>query len=281
MLNSEMLVRATNTTPLYFAGDFVLTTQQIADAAGIPAGNMRRNFCNNQYDFYQYLDFYKLQGIEAAKYSRLIHEHEHIRQAVSEVNSQQIRKLTLWTYTGCVKLLGLSQKTSKLTFEEVVELAKALYTFSPIPPATAEIPTQTSTTNHANTAKNIDVITKAITELVTSIVDNSEKLDSMQRQLDALNNVHPQGDTRQQIWTNVNAFADKMGIEHREAWHIFYNSYNAAYRTNLTTKFNNYRIKYQKPEHYNRLDYLQDTDGLNDALRIAQKLNDTPSGVVH
>lgn len=99
-----------------------------------------------------------------------------------------------------------------------------------------------------------------------------EILEKQQSELNTLNNVCTDGTKRQKLNNLVRNYANKNGVQYASAWQIFKEMYNNAYHTNLKlqitnyVKANNLRKKPSKPE------FLEKTNQLDDALRVAEKM---------
>jgi hypothetical protein len=65
--------------------------------------------------------------------------------------------------------------------------------------------------------------------------------------------------------------AHDKGISFPAAWHLFDDAFNAAYRTNLTLRRNNYAIKMGVGD-VRRPDYLEAVGQIEDGIRVMDKL---------
>ena len=93
-----------------------------------------------------------------------------------------------------------------------------------------------------------------------------------QSELDTLNGVCTDGTKRQKLNNLVRSYANTHGVQYAEGWKKFLQAFNTAYHTNLNLQIKNYmkannlRKKPSKPE------FLEKTNQLDDALRIAEKM---------
>lgn len=76
---------------------------------------------------------------------------------------------------------------------------------------------------------------------------------------------------RQKFNAMIRKYAAVKGISHPEAWRTFVRKYNQAYGTNLTALINNFK-KNNQLKRLSKPDFLERTDRLFDALRVADKM---------
>ena len=108
-----------------------------------------------------------------------------------------------------------------------------------------------------------------LTEETQLIKDTQKKQQST---LETLNGVCTDGTKRQKLNTLIRNFVNTHGLQYAEGWKKFLQAFNTAYHTNLNlqitnyVKANNLRKKVSKPE------FLELTNQLDDALRVAEKM---------
>ena len=99
-----------------------------------------------------------------------------------------------------------------------------------------------------------------------------EQLKKQQSTIDTLNGVCTNGTKRQKLNTLIRNFVNRNGLQYAEGWKKFLQAFNTAYKTNLNLQITNYckannlRKKLSKPE------FLEKTNQLDDALRVAEKM---------
>jgi hypothetical protein len=89
--------------------------------------------------------------------------------------------------------------------------------------------------------------------------------------MNAWDQIDINGDKKQQLNAMVRKYAALKGITFPTAWRDFRKSYNTSYRTNLTMLLENYKLKHGLKE-LSYPEYLARTNGLDDALRVADKM---------
>lgn len=108
-----------------------------------------------------------------------------------------------------------------------------------------------------------------LTEETQLIKDTQKKQQST---IDTLNGVCTNGTKRQKLNTLIRNFVNRNGLQYAEGWKKFLQAFNTAYHTNLNLQITNYmkannlRKKVSKPE------FLEKTNQLDDALRVAEKM---------
>lgn len=94
---------------------------------------------------------------------------------------------------------------------------------------------------------------------------------TFKQRLDNIDRVDAIGDLQQRLNGMIKKLARREGIPFGKAWSEFRQSYNTAYRTNLTTKINNYKEKHGL-KSLTMPQYLSISGQLEDAIRVADKL---------
>lgn len=95
--------------------------------------------------------------------------------------------------------------------------------------------------------------------------------ETLKHRVDNLDNVNIIGDLQQRLNKMVKLYAWQNGLNMKQAWKDFDQSFNTAYRTNLTARRNNYAEKHGFKE-LTRPQYLSLTNQLEDAIRVADKM---------
>lgn len=99
-----------------------------------------------------------------------------------------------------------------------------------------------------------------------SRIDNLDKIDTI-------------GDLQQRLNKMVRLYAQHDGLTYQQAWRNFRQSFNTAYRENLTLRIENYKMNH----HIKALSmpqYLSKVGRLDDAIRVADKLLNQRSEVI-
>jgi phage anti-repressor protein len=89
-------------------------------------------------------------------------------------------------------------------------------------------------------------------------IDNFDKLDTI-------------GDLKQRFNRMIRKYAARQGIRFDQAYKNFRQAYNTAYRTNITMRLENYKLKHQI-SNLSLPEFLERTNSLEDAIRVADKL---------
>lgn len=98
-------------------------------------------------------------------------------------------------------------------------------------------------------------------------IDNMDKIDTM-------------GDKRQRLNKMIRLYASSHGVTFQQAWKNFRQSFNTAYRENLTMRIENYKLNHNLKK-LSMPEYLERIDRLDDAIRVADKLlNQSDRGVM-
>lgn len=108
-------------------------------------------------------------------------------------------------------------------------------------------------------------------ELKQEVYEQKEGLKVITNRIDSLDTIDTNGDLQQRFNKMIQRFAWAEGIRIDEAWRRFDQSYNMAFRTNVTMRRNNYREKHglktlTRPQFYSL------TNSLHDAVRVADKM---------
>lgn len=89
-------------------------------------------------------------------------------------------------------------------------------------------------------------------------IDNFDKIDVL-------------GNLQQRLNKMIRLYAANSGLTFQQAWRNFKQSYNTAYRTNITMLVENYKLKHGL-KNLSTPEYLARTNRLDDAVRVADKL---------
>lgn len=102
-------------------------------------------------------------------------------------------------------------------------------------------------------------------------LEESQKI--IQHRIDTLDNVNTVGDKRQRLNAMVRKYAHLTGFSFARAWRDFTATYNTAYRTNLMLLIANHPT-----QGLTIPAYLEETERLDDALRVAGKMIELAKG---
>lgn len=94
---------------------------------------------------------------------------------------------------------------------------------------------------------------------------------TLKHRIDNLDAIDTIGDLQQRLNRMVKRYAWSSGIDIGTAWKHFDQSFNTAYRTNITSKRNNYAEKHGL-KTLTRPQYLSLVNQLEDAIRVADKM---------
>lgn len=99
---------------------------------------------------------------------------------------------------------------------------------------------------------------------------HTAELTTVKHRLDNMDSLDTIGDLQQRLNAMIRKYSNQEGIGYSKSWGEFVNSYNTAYRTNLTLLVNNYEEKTKRK--VTKPQYLRDTGKLEDAIRVADKM---------
>lgn len=116
---------------------------------------------------------------------------------------------------------------------------------------------------------------QSVKELKGRVQSLEGEVRTANARINTLDALSVDGDPRQQLNGMVRKLALKEGVSYRIAWHQWKTAYNTAFRTNLRLLMMNYRFR-KGLKHVNMVDYLEATERLADALRVADKLLNAP-----
>lgn len=98
-----------------------------------------------------------------------------------------------------------------------------------------------------------------------------QQVTTVQHRINSLDTIDTEGDQQQRLNKMIQRLAWSEGVNFQEAWKMFRNAFNTAYRTNLKAKINNYKEKHGLTK-LTTPQYLSLTNQLSDAVRVADKL---------
>lgn len=102
---------------------------------------------------------------------------------------------------------------------------------------------------------------------------------TLKHRVNNMDKIDPNGDEQQQLNKMVKRYAYENGLVISTAWKHFDQSFNTAFRTNVTHRRNNYAEKHGFKK-LTRPQYLSLTDQLDDAIRVADKMLNQVEGVI-
>jgi len=120
----------------------------------------------------------------------------------------------------------------------------------------------------------LQALQMAINQMVLQeqkMVQLEQKVTTVQHRINNLDTIDTEGDQQQKLNKMIQRLAWDEGVNFSEAWKMFRNAFNTAYRTNLKTKVNNYKEKHGLKK-LTTPQYLSLTNQLSDAVRVADKL---------
>lgn len=103
------------------------------------------------------------------------------------------------------------------------------------------------------------------------MIQLEQQVTTVQHRINSLDTIDTEGDQQQRLNKMIQRLAWSEGINFQEAWKMFRNAFNTAYRTNLKAKINNYKDKHGLTK-LTTPQYLSLTNQLSDAVRVADKL---------
>lgn len=125
-------------------------------------------------------------------------------------------------------------------------------------------------TKSANSLDMFEMALNAMREQERQLSEVKESQKILETRLNNLDNLTLE-DKRQKLGNMVKKYAYDNGLGYAEAWKNFKKYYNQAFETNLTLK-----IKYYKADlgikNLTTPEYLERTDKLDDAIRVADKM---------
>ena len=233
----------------------VLTTEQVAQVYECEPRRISENFNRNENRFTEGKHFFKLEGDE-------------LKEFKASLGCTQIAKnlkfapfIYLWTKRGVArhcKMLGTDRAW------DMFDCLEENY-FNPKQTMTAA----DLFLQNAKLMKEHELQLAKLTEETQLIKDTQKKQQST---LETLNGVCTDGTKRQKLNTLIRNFVNTHGLQYADGWKKFLQAFNTAYHTNLNlqitnyVKANNLRKKPSKPE------FLEETNQLDDALRVAEKM---------
>ena len=99
-----------------------------------------------------------------------------------------------------------------------------------------------------------------------------EILEKQQSTIETLNGVCTDGTKRQKLNRLVRSYANKNGVQYADAWNLFKEMYNNAYHTKLNLQITNYMKANNLRKKPSNPEFLEETNQLDDALRVAEKM---------
>lgn len=98
-----------------------------------------------------------------------------------------------------------------------------------------------------------------------------EQADLANKRINELDNVDTIGDTRQRLVKTVQRYAERNGYTYSQGWKDFRQAFNTAFHTNLTAR-RKYYMENRDIKAMTIPEYLEATNQLQDALRVANKM---------
>ena len=237
----------------------VLTTEQLAQAYECGTDNIKRNFSNNKEHFEEGKHFFKLEGDELKDLRR---KNIHLQI------SPKTRCLYLWTRRGA------SRHCKMLNTDRAWDMFDCLEEnyFNP---------KQTMTTadmflQNAKLMKEHELQLAKLTEENKELKQETQLIKDTQKKqqstIDTLNGVCTDGTKRQKLNRLVRSYANTHGVQYADAWNLFKEMYNNAYKTNLSLRITNYTKSNFLKKRPTVPQYFELTNQLDDALRVAEKM---------
>lgn len=99
----------------------------------------------------------------------------------------------------------------------------------------------------------------------------SQQIETLQHRVDNFDLADIDGDPQQRLNKMIRKYAGQNGVTHSNAWKEFRQSYNTAYRTNLTMLIENFKLK-NGVRDMTMPEFFKETGRLDDAIRVADKM---------
>lgn len=241
----------------------VLTTSQVAQAYECESYNIKKNFNDNKNRFVESKHYFKLEGDELRKFKNEVTN--------SNLVGKNASVLYLWTKRGVArhcKMLGTDKAW------DMFDCLEENY-FNP-KQTTKQLTTADMFLQNAKLMKEHELQLAKLTEENKELKQETQLIKDTQRkqqsELDTLNGVCTDGTKRQKLNNLVRNYANKNGVQYREAWEIFKEMYNNAYHTNLNLRITNYAKSNYLKKRPSAPEYFEKTNQLDDALRVAEKM---------
>lgn len=120
----------------------------------------------------------------------------------------------------------------------------------------------------------LEILQSSINQLIEQeqkVKHLETQLTTVNHRLDNMDSIDTVGDLQQRLNKMIKRYAWQNGFNMGNAWKQFDQSFNIAFRTNLTSLRNNYSKKHGF-EKLTRPQYLSLTNQLEDGLRVADKM---------
>jgi prophage antirepressor-like protein/mRNA-degrading endonuclease toxin of MazEF toxin-antitoxin module len=120
----------------------------------------------------------------------------------------------------------------------------------------------------------LEILKKSVDMLIEQkqkLAQVEDKLETVNHRINSLDAVNVEGDPQQRLVKMVQKLAYKSGITYSNAWNQFKESFNTAYRTNLTARINNY-CRVNNLKKITIPAFLAEFNQLEDGIRVADKL---------
>lgn len=230
----------------------VVTTKQLAWVYGCSAGNIKKNFNTNREHFIKGKHYYCLEGEQLRQFKEQLDDDSLV--------SPNAKILMLWTKRGAsrhCKLLGTER-----AWDMFDRLEENYFTKKPSSLAELALVQAQALVEHEH----------KIAQLMAEQKKQQETIAALSSRLDDFNGANVDGTKRQRLNALVNKYTTLCGIRHDEAWKNWRTAYNIAFHTNITMRKQNFEKKNAIMHHISYPEYLEKTDGLDDGIRIVDKL---------
>lgn len=238
----------------------VLTTDQLAQAYECDKQQVMQNFNNNKDRFEEGKHYFRLEGEELKAFKNCFENIEVVGIG------KRAPFAYLWTRRGAsrhCKMLGTDKAW------EMFDALEENY-FNP---------QQKPMTQLDILKQNIEILQeqeRRLAHVELDIADVKETQRIHKSRIDTFNGVCTEGTKRQKLNSMISAYATKNGLAFSEAWRRFRKAYNTAFHTNITLSITHYMEKMGLKKAPSVPEFLELRDLLDDALRIADKMLNTP-----
>ena len=218
----------------------VVTFREIDELHQRPEFTASRNFGENKKHFIEGEDYFYLTNAEI--------------QSTKIVDYSSPKGLILLTESGYLMLV--KSFTDDLAWQIQRQLINGYFRVKTQPMTMEDI---------------IILQAQSVKELKAKVALIEEKATAAHHRIDNIDAIDTIGDLQQRLNAMVRRYAQQEGLSFSGAWKNFRQSYNVAFRTNITMLVENYKMKHGLGK-ITVPQYLSLSNKLEDAIRVADKL---------